>query len=332
MHVTSGRWVYGLFLALVTAVLWGILPIKLKEVLEAMDPVTVTWYRLFVSGTALLIYLGARQQLPRWAPLGRKGFWLLLIMVAGLSGNYVLYLVGLDLLTPGTTQLVIQMGPVLMLFGSLIVFKERFSRAQAVGLAILLSGFALFFNERLIELFTSLDRYTTGILITLLAAFAWAFYGLGQKQMLMKWRSVQIMMVVYLGCAAVLTPWAHPLQLFQLSSVQFWLLVACCLNTLVAYGAFAEALAHWEASKVSSTLAITPLLTLVAAECAAWYWPGRVAVDSLNALAIVGALLVVAGSAFTAAGMKLFQRRKLDASPTASSELLDSVRTPEPKH
>ena len=29
MHISSGRWLYGLFLALVTAVLWGILPIKL---------------------------------------------------------------------------------------------------------------------------------------------------------------------------------------------------------------------------------------------------------------------------------------------------------------
>ena len=38
MHVSSGRWQFGLFLSLVTAVLWGILPIKLKEVLKVMDP------------------------------------------------------------------------------------------------------------------------------------------------------------------------------------------------------------------------------------------------------------------------------------------------------
>ena len=50
MHVSSGRWLFGLLLALTTAVLWGILPIKLKEVLQVMDPITVTWYRLLVSG------------------------------------------------------------------------------------------------------------------------------------------------------------------------------------------------------------------------------------------------------------------------------------------
>lgn len=58
MHTTSGRWSYGLFLALLTALLWGILPIKLKQVLQVVDPITVTWYRLLVSGGLL----------PGWQP------------------------------------------------------------------------------------------------------------------------------------------------------------------------------------------------------------------------------------------------------------------------
>lgn len=55
MHISSGRWVYGLCLSLLTALLWGILPIKLKQVLQVMDPVTVTWFRLAVSGALLFI-------------------------------------------------------------------------------------------------------------------------------------------------------------------------------------------------------------------------------------------------------------------------------------
>ncbi|HCP02937.1 MAG TPA: EamA family transporter, partial [Pseudomonas sp.] len=46
MHVSSGRWLYGFLLALTTTLLWGVLPIMLKEVLKVMDPYTVTWYRL----------------------------------------------------------------------------------------------------------------------------------------------------------------------------------------------------------------------------------------------------------------------------------------------
>jgi len=305
MHVSSGRWLFGLLLALTTAVLWGILPIKLKEVLQVMDPVTVTWYRLLVSGVLLFIWLSTQRRLPRFAPLGRRGQGLLVLAILGLTANYVLYLIGLNMLSPGTTQLVIQMAPILFLVASLFVFRESFSLGQGVGMAILLLGFGLFFNQRLAELLTSLTTYTTGVLVILLAAFVWVFYGLAQKQLLTQWSSPQIMMVIYLACALLLTPWAHPLQVLQLSTLQFWLLLACCLNTLVAYGAFAEALAHWEASRVSATLSITPLVTFVAVALAAVWWPDHVQPEQINLLGYGGALLVVLGSALTALGPSL---------------------------
>jgi drug/metabolite transporter (DMT)-like permease len=305
MHVSSGRWVYGLFLALLTALLWGILPIKLKQVLMVMDPVTVTWFRLLVSGGLLLVYLAAVKRLPRWRVLGPRGGWLVLMAVFGLVGNYVLYLMGLNLLSPGTAQLVVQMGPILLLIASLFVFKERFSLGQGLGLAVLLIGFGLFFNQRLTELLTSLSNYTAGVLTILAASTVWTFYALGQKQLLTVWNSLQVMMVIYLFCALLLTPWAHPLEALQLSPLQGWLLLACCLNTLIAYGAFAEALAHWEASRVSATLAITPLVTFAAVAVAAWLWPEYVHAEQINGLGYGGAVLVVLGSALTALGPSL---------------------------
>lgn len=305
MHVSSGRWVYGLFLALLTALLWGILPIKLKQVLLVMDPVTVTWFRLLVSGGCLFFYLAAVGRLPRWRALGPKGVWLVPISVLGLVGNYVLYLMGLNLLSPGTAQLVVQMGPILLLIASVFVFKERFSLGQGLGLLVLLLGFGLFFNQRLPELLTSLSDYTAGVLTILAASAVWTFYALGQKQLLSVWNSLQVMMVIYLFCALLLTPWAHPLEALELSPLQGWLLLACCLNTLIAYGAFAEALAHWEASRVSATLAITPLVTFAAVAWAAWLWPEYVHAEQINGLGYGGALLVVLGSALTALGPSL---------------------------
>ncbi|GFM54422.1 membrane protein [Pseudomonas cichorii] len=302
MHISSGRWVYGLCLALLTAFLWGILPVKLKQVLQAMDPVTVTWFRLLVSGVLLFIWLASVKRLPSLKVLGGKGRILVALAVFGLVGNYVLYLVGLRLLSPGTTQLMIQTGPILLLLGSIVLFKERFTLGQGIGLFVLLIGFGLFFNERLVELFTSLSDYTAGVLIVFLAAVVWTFYGLSQKQLLTVWNSLQVMMVIYLFCALLITPWAHPMEALQLSPLQGWLLLACCLNTLVAYGAFAEALAHWEASRVSATLALTPLVTLAAVAVAAWLWPDHVQAEEINTLGYGGAVLVVLGSALTALG------------------------------
>jgi drug/metabolite transporter (DMT)-like permease len=305
MHTTSGRWGYGLFLALLTALLWGILPIKLKQVLQVVDPITVTWYRLSVSGGLLFAWLAAQRRLPSVRKLTPKGKGLVVLAVLGLMGNYVLYLIGLKLLSPGTAQLVVQIGPVLLLVASVFVFRERFSLGQGVGLLILLAGFGLFFNQRLEELLTSLGTYTTGVLTILLATSIWVFYALSQKQLLTVWHSQQVMMVIYLSCAALLTPWVHPLEALQLTPVQGWLLLACCLNTLVAYGAFAEALAHWEASRVSATLALTPLVTFVAVALAAVIWPAYVHAEDINALGYVGAVTVVFGSAVVALGPSL---------------------------
>lgn len=307
MHISSGRWVYGLCLALLTALLWGILPVKLKQVLQAMDPVTVTWFRLLVSGSLLFVWLASVKRLPSFRLLGRKGKVLVVLAVLGLVGNYMLYLVGLRMLSPGTTQLLIQIGPILLLISSIFLFKERFSLGQGIGLAILLIGFGLFFNQRLVELLTSLGDYTLGVLIVIMASVVWTFYGLSQKQLLTVWNSLQVMMVIYLFCALLITPWAHPAEALQLSPLQGWLLLACCLNTLVAYGAFAEALAHWEASRVSATLALTPLITLASVAIAAWLWPTYVQAEEINALGYGGALLVVLGSALTALGPSLIE-------------------------
>ncbi len=248
MHISSGRRAYGLCLSLLTALLWGILPIKLKQVLQAMDPVTVTWFRLLVSGALLFVWLASVKRLPSFKVLGRKGK--ILVLAGGGSGwsaTTCLYLIGLRLLSPGTTQLLVQVGPIFLLIGSIFLFKERFSVGQGIGLLVLLIGFGLFFNQRLVELFTSLGDYTLGVLVVLLASTIWTFYGLSQKQLLTVWNSLQVMMVIYLFCALLLTPWAHPAEALALSPLQGWLLLACCLNTLVAYGAFAEALAHWHA-------------------------------------------------------------------------------------
>lgn len=313
MHTSSGRWLYGLSLTLITAVLWGILPIKLKVVLEAMDPITVTWYRLLVSGLILFAWLSARRTLPAFRPLGRRGGGLLVLAVLGLVSNYVLYLFGLRMLSPGTTQLVIQIAPILLMISSVFVFRERFSLGQTLGLLILIVGFGLFFNQRLGELLTSLTTYTAGVLTVVLAAVVWVVYGLAQKQLLTQWNSFQVMMVIYLACAVLLTPWAHPLQALQLSPLQGWLLLACCLNTLVAYGAFAEALAHWEASRVSAALSITPLITFAAVAVASLLWPLYVVPEELNWIAYAGALVVVAGSALVALGASLWAGRNAAA-------------------
>jgi drug/metabolite transporter (DMT)-like permease len=73
-------------------------------------------------------------------------------------------------------------------------------------------------------------------------------------------------------------------------------LMFSALNTVVAYGAFSESLAHWEASKISSILALCPLMTIAFVYVASSIWPTVVQAETLTGIAIVGAAMVVSGS------------------------------------
>lgn len=321
MHTSSGRWLLGLALALTTAILWGLLPVVMKEVLKGMDAYTVTWYRFTVAGVCLFTYLCLKGKLPRFKNFGYKGYLLLLLAMLGLLGNYVTYMMGLNLLTPGTTQLMMQIGQIMLIVSSVIIFKESFNHVQVMAVIILLVGFLLFFNQRLIELLTSLGSYTIGIIILVISSMLWTGYALCQKQLLVQWNSMQILMMIYLGSSLFLFPTSHPSQIAQLTSLQFWLLVFSCANTIIAYGAFAEALAHWEASKVTATLAIAPLVTFIGATLGAFFWPAYFIADSLNILAYLGAIIVVMGSALVALSPIVMQKIKARRKQTNYSQL-----------
>lgn len=310
MHTSSGRWLLGLILALTTSILWGILPITMKEVLKGMDGYTISWYRFTAAGIFLFIYLGIQGKLPSFKGLGKLNITLLLMATLGLLGNYVFYILGLKILTPGTTQLMMQFGPIILIIASVFIFKESFNLIQAFSIIILMAGFLLFFNQRLFEVFTSLGSYTIGIIFLILAASLWAIYGLCQKQLLTKWSSMQILLIMYLGSSLLLLPMSKPSTVSHLTSLQCWLLAFSCINTIIAYGAFAEALAHWEASKVTATLTIAPLITFVCATVGAILWPEYVIADKINLLAYIGAILVVTGSSLVALSPLLVKKMK----------------------
>jgi drug/metabolite transporter (DMT)-like permease len=131
------------------------------------------------------------------------------------------------------------------------------------------------------------------------AALSWAAYALMQKQLLLKLSSQHILTVIYLFSALLLWPFAHPSALANLDALHWALLLFCALNTLVAYGAFAEALEHWQASRVSAVLATTPMLCLGVVALVHALWPEAVASEHVGLLGFVGAALVVIGSALS---------------------------------
>jgi len=297
LHQASGRWQFGLTLAITTSVFWATLPITLKVSLTQVDAWTITWLRFLAAAVLLGSWTALRGGFGAFRGLPRAVWWLLALASVMLTGNFVGYLVGLQYTTPANAQLLIQAAPLLMSIGGIVVFRERFNALQWLGVAAVAIGLVVFALDQSRHAQVAHADYVLGTAIVLSAAVVWAIYALAQKQLLQYLGSGAVMLVIYVGAGLLLTPFASPRQLLALDATHAWALAYCMINTVAAYGAFAEALAHWEASRVGVVLALTPLLTVISVALAHRIAPQYVAAETITALGYLGAAIVMIGSA-----------------------------------
>ena len=235
---------------------------------------------------------------------------MMFIAALGLCGNYYFFSLSLNFVNAETSEAVIQLTTLFLILGGVFIYREPFAGVQKAGTGLILAGLLLFFHDRL-EVLSSLDNAETlGVLIVVVAAITWTIYALLQKQLLGTFSSVQILFVIYVVSVVVLMPFVSPGALFQLTGFHYALLAFCCLNTLIAYGCFAEALNLWDASKVSAVLALAPLFTIATLKVIVIINPDYAFTDRLSNLSVLGAVLLMVGSALTALMPVLQQRRQ----------------------
>ena len=199
--------------------MWGGLPIALKVVLGDMDTITVTWYRFSISALIAIVWYG-RRSLSAVRRMLRPPLWpLTLLAVAGLLANYIFYLIGLDHTTAEAAQILIQLAPLMLLLGSVWLFKESFSVPQWLGVIAFSLGLLLFFHHRLLALSTVDESYLLGLFMLLLAAAAWAAYGLAQKQLLKHVGAQDLLILIYVAGAVCFLPASSPGQIQQLDGL-----------------------------------------------------------------------------------------------------------------
>jgi drug/metabolite transporter (DMT)-like permease len=255
-----------------------------------------------MSFVLLAVYLRIRGQLPKLEELRSASWKLLAIATIFLASNYFLFMQGLALTSPANAEVLIQLSTLLLGFGGLVIFKERYRLYQWIGVSVLTCGYLLFFREQLTNLITARSTYILGSLLIVLAAIVWAIYALAQKQLLQSLSSASIMLIIYGGCALLFTPLANLESIFILDNLHLGMLLFCGFNTLIAYGAFAESLEHWEASRVSAVIALAPIVTLISISLVSLVTPDLIPPERFTLIGILGAVLVVVGSVAIALG------------------------------
>lgn len=302
--------VLGFFLALTAAIMWSILPITLQPVLSAMNAQTIVWLRFLVAAIGVFVILLVGKKLPKLTAFTAQYRWFVLLGVIGLAANFYLYNLSLEFIPATTSQVLSPLSSFSMLLSGIFLFKERLGIHQKIGLGLLLIGLPLFFNDRFAD-FAQMSAFSVGVFIGIAASLIWVGYGVAQKMLLQRFSSQQILLVIYLGCAVVFTPFADISQAQNLTPFTLGCLIFCCLNTIIAYGCYAEALNRWEVAKVSMIMPQIPILTIIFSEVAYWLDPVHFAEPYLNPLSYLGAVIVVAGALSAAVGHKLFYRRQM---------------------
>ena len=137
-------------------------------------------------------------------------------------------------------------------------------------------------------------------LLVLVGGLVWAIGGVAQMRIPRSIGIGHIMWTVYALGSVVLAPFATPTQVLRLDTLQWALLAFLCLNTIVAYSAFALALRRWDLPRVSAVLATGVVFTYGTELLLHAARPGIVTPEAWTVLKIAGALLVIGGSLSTA--------------------------------
>ena len=258
-----------------------------------------------VASLVLFALLGLTGKLPRPSEFSKQTLFLLVLGIIGISANFVLVAMGLHYISPTTTQVLWQLSPFTMILVGVGVFKEAFTHWQKIGLMLLLTGLVMFFNDKFGELF-SLDSYAVGVMMAASGSMIWVCYGVAQKLLSKHFNSQQILLMIYFCSSFVFLPFAEPSQIAHIGNPFLWgYFIYCCLNTLIGYGSFGEALNHWDDFQSQYCYHADTRIYHDISTIRPSSRPRLFAASDMNIVSYVGAMVVVAGALLAVAGEKV---------------------------
>jgi drug/metabolite transporter (DMT)-like permease len=299
----------GITFALITAFLWGLLAVGIKIVLKEVDAITVVWVRMSIAGLCVGTYFLIKR--PAAFQVFSKPPKLIWVAAIGLALNYIGYSKGIDLAGPASTQVVIQLGPIVLCLSGFFVFKEKFAGRQILGFIIAFAGLFFFYKQQISNLDNGMNTYIRGVLFTIMGALTWATYSITQKKLVVNNPVQQINLFLYTFSTIVYLPFVDFSDFVGLSPWMWVGLIFLGLNTLIAYGALGEALKYTDAGKVSVIIILNPIITFALLEILEASGVNWIAFEKIPFWAYIGAAMMLAGAALAVVAPKRDKSKKL---------------------
>lgn len=274
------------FLLVVMLVFWSLNYVIGKFALRDFPPLLLACLRTTISGLVVLpVYLSHRGKKDwNWTEL--RG--LLVLGVAGLVLNQILFVIGLSLTSVAHASLVIILMPVWVLLFSVFLGQEHFTIGKILGIVVAAMGVLVLQLSK--EQRSGATIY--GDLFIFLSGIALAAFTVKSKQIAHRYDSLTINSIAYIGGAIALAPttvWLSAGFDFTHPSGIGWasLFYMAAFAGVLSYLIYNYALQYIPASRVSAFSYLQPL----GATIFAIFLLGELITASL----VIGGILVLAG-------------------------------------
>ena len=288
----SAYFLRGILLSLVTALLWGVLPIFLKITLQGFHAGTISWFRFVFAFLLLAGILQWKEHKP--LDILRKPPWMGIVGGACLSANYYWVTVAVDLSGPSNMAVLIQTASIFLVLVGVFVFHEHLTLRQVLGMFVAGVGLFLFFHDQQSRILETGDYFYANFLIVL-AALVWVGYMVSQKFLSRQYGAQSLNLLVYAVATLTLiggVEWAD----FTRAGLTAWLsLIFCGFNTLLAYGTLAEAVKYIPLALISVIISLNPLITLWGMKILPQLGFAGLQADPVGSLGYFGGVVAVTG-------------------------------------
>lgn len=286
----------GVLWSFISAFLWSTTFVGARFLLRdgRIDPVSLTMVRFFVGG-GLLLAIGLLLYRKRlFAVATRDLLWCALLGLFGVAAMSVLLFLGQRSTTAINSSMVMQICPVLILFGGLFI-GERLRAPQIAGVLVSLLGCLMVTGVVTLRGIEYRADHLTGDLLVLLSAACWAVYTVLSKPVVTRLGGfTATVWTLLFGALETALLWVvMPTPAVWPAGGDAWatVLYLAVFPSGVAFFAWYEAMDRIELSLLNVMQYLTPVFTIILA----WVLIG----ERMNWLNAAGVLLVLGGVLLT---------------------------------